>query len=53
MREREERETRYVLRAMLRDQGRGLGWEVRDVWGVRGQGGSSHSDSLVGMEHSY
>lgn len=35
MREREERETRYVLRAMLREQGRGLGWEVRDV---RGQG---------------
>lgn len=36
--EREERETRYVLRAMLHDQSRGLGWEVRDVWGVRGQG---------------
>ncbi|CAB1428671.1 unnamed protein product [Pleuronectes platessa] len=36
-RETGERETRYVLRAMLRDQGRGLG-EVRDVWGVRGQG---------------
>lgn len=27
-----------MLRAMLRDQGRGSGWEVRDVWGVRGQG---------------
>lgn len=38
MREREERETRYVLRAMLHDQSRGLGWEVRDVWGMRGQG---------------
>lgn len=27
-----------MLQAMLHDQGRGLGREVRDVWGVRGQG---------------
>lgn len=33
-----EQETRYVLSAMLHDQSRGSEWEVRDVWGLRGQG---------------
>lgn len=37
-REREERQTRYVLWAMLHDQRRELRWEVRDMRGPRGQG---------------
>lgn len=37
-RERKARQKRYVLWAMLHDQRRGLGWEVRDMRGCGGRG---------------